>query len=226
MPASIPSSDGLLPLEHNFHILIQMSHGLKETFKCSSSNLERVKTYRHCWLFFTSSLPFWIQNFKMGSHTGKIPVWEHGHNVKWHMSHHSSMNKKKTTTAVKMLTERNWYNVIMPTEMFPMAGALLGCLLSWLPLRYMGRRATLQLVMAPLLIAGCCLMFVFHHVAKAVSPILLLGVSLQGAALGVSFTAIPVYLLEMMCKTCRCHNWYNIPLWQDYIRKLTSLFCV
>lgn len=100
---------------------------------------------------------------------------------------------------VKMSTERNWYSLIMPAEMFPVTGALLGCLLSWLPLHYLGRRATLQLVMAPLLTAGCCLMFTFHYVAKAVSPILLLGVSLQGAALGVGFSAVPVYLLEMMC---------------------------
>ncbi|PNF26187.1 hypothetical protein B7P43_G04375 [Cryptotermes secundus] len=99
---------------------------------------------------------------------------------------------------IKMSTEKNWYSLIMLAEMFPMAGALLGCLLSWLPLHYLGRRATLQLVMAPLLTAGCCLMFMFHHVAKAVSPILLLGVTLQGAALGVSFSAVPIYLLEIM----------------------------
>jgi hypothetical protein len=52
-------------------------------------------------------------------------------------------------------------------------------------------------------------MFAFHHVAKAVSPILLLGVSLQGAALGVSFSAVPVYLLEMMCKSC--HHGITFP---------------
>jgi MFS family permease len=103
----------------------------------------------------------------------------------------------------------------MSAEMFPMVGALIGCLLSWLPLHYLGRRATLQLVMAPLLTAGCCLMFAFHHVAKAVPPILLLGVSLQGAALGVGFSAVPVYLLEMMCKASQCHNWYNISFWWD-----------
>jgi hypothetical protein len=44
-------------------------------------------------------------------------------------------------------------------------------------------------------------MFVFHCIARAMSPVLLLGVSLQGAALGVSFSAVPIYLLETTCKT-------------------------
>jgi MFS family permease len=107
----------------------------------------------------------------------------------------------------------NRYNLILPPDVFPTVAALLGCILSWLPLRYLGRRATLQLVMAPLLSAGCCLMFVFHHVTGVASPVLLLAVSLQGAALGVGFSAVPVYLLETMCKkTCQCHKCHNILL--------------
>ena len=77
---------------------------------------------------------------------------------------------------------------------------LLGCLLSWLPLRYLGRRATLQFVVAPLLTAGCCLLLAYHYIARAISPILLLGVSFQGAAFGVGFSAVPIYLLEALCK--------------------------
>ncbi|PSN33166.1 hypothetical protein C0J52_18828 [Blattella germanica] len=76
------------------------------------------------------------------------------------------------------------------------AGIVLGCLLSWLPLRFLGRRATLQLVVAPLLSAGCCLTFVFHHLTSIMLPVWLLGIWIQGVALGVNFTAVPVYILE------------------------------
>lgn len=106
--------------------------------------------------------------------------------------------------------DRKYYCLILPPDVFPMAGALLGCLSSWLPLRYLGRRATLQLVVAPLLSAGCCLTFVFCHITRVASPVLLLGVSLQGAALGVGFSAIPVYLLEIMCKTCNVTSAFNL----------------
>jgi hypothetical protein len=43
-------------------------------------------------------------------------------------------------------------------------------------------------------------MFAFHYIARAVSPILLLGASLQGVAFGVGFSAVPIYLLEALCK--------------------------
>lgn len=43
-------------------------------------------------------------------------------------------------------------------------------------------------------------MLAYHYIARAVSPVLLLGVSFQGAAFGVGFSAVPIYLLEALCK--------------------------
>jgi hypothetical protein len=53
---------------------------------------------------------------------------------------------------------------------------------------------------APLLTAGCCLLLAYHYLARAVSPVLLLGVSFQRAAFGIGFSAVPIYLLEALCK--------------------------
>ncbi|KAJ9594870.1 hypothetical protein L9F63_013831 [Diploptera punctata] len=86
---------------------------------------------------------------------------------------------------------KKWLDLCLP------AGIVSGCLMSWLPLRFLGRRATLQLVVAPLLCAGCCLSFMFQHVML---PALLLAVWLQGMAAGVNFTAVPVYVLETMTR--------------------------
>ncbi|XP_068081447.1 facilitated trehalose transporter Tret1-like [Anabrus simplex] len=117
-----------------------------------------------------------------------------------------ALSHELSTQSLRLLLEQEQHS---STSLQPWAelcipvATMLGCLLSWIPLHFLGRRSTLELLSAPSLILGCCLTFTFYHLTTPTEPPIphiqysfLLGLCLQGLSYGLTFVASPIYILE------------------------------
>ncbi|KAK7791082.1 hypothetical protein R5R35_000505 [Gryllus longicercus] len=125
----------------------------------------------------------------------------------------SSLSLEYSDHLIQLITTNEEYltnnPILLSAELCSSIAIVLGCIGCCIPLQYLGRRSTLELLSAPLLILGCCMTFTFHHLLQQsqqnslsnyIDIILFLGICLQGISCGFTFVAAPIYILETIGK--------------------------